>query len=128
MRSFYSFVKTITRSFAKSHLGIGMKPVILKVVDRKNKSWSVNYSFKGSNKARFGDGWKAFARDTAIKIGDICAFAMTKTIKSIVFEVTIYREIGNTDFTSLPGKRCSQLYLFSLPVRHHIIFHYQLGY
>lgn len=54
-------------------------------------------------RARFQTGWREFAQDNDLKVGDVCAFVLTKSIR-IIFEVSIFRknEIGNSSL--LPGK------------------------
>ena len=78
--------------------------MILKVQD--GRTWSVKYSFKlynGCPKFIFNCGWKAFARDNCLKVGDVCIFVLTKSI-GILFEVSILCENVVANSTALPGK------------------------
>lgn len=42
-------------------------------------------------KAKFEYGWKAFAQDNDLKVGDVCVFVLTKSIE-ISFDIAIFRE------------------------------------
>lgn len=47
--------------------------------------------WKKSKKAKFEYGWKAFAQDSDLKVGDVCVFVLSKSIE-ISFEVAIFGE------------------------------------
>lgn len=76
--------------------------MILKVHGR---TWSVNYSFGIygiNNKAKFEYGWKVFAKDNDLKVGDVCVFVLTKSIEKL-FEVSIFRENGRANSSVSPA-------------------------
>ncbi|POO02661.1 B3 DNA binding domain containing protein [Trema orientale] len=88
--------------FATKYLRSKNMDVILKVSD--GRTWSVKYSFRlwnGSPKAKFDRGWKAFARENDLKVGDVCVFVLTKRT-GILFEVTIFSENGVANSNVLP--------------------------
>ncbi|XP_062102227.1 B3 domain-containing transcription factor VRN1-like [Humulus lupulus] len=91
--------------FAKDYLLSISKhqDVILKVKD--GRTWSVKYySRKGrrSSKTRFECGWRAFAQDNDLKVGDVCVFVMRKSIGIILFEVIFYKN-GAANSSMLPA-------------------------
>ncbi|XP_062075325.1 putative B3 domain-containing protein REM15 [Humulus lupulus] len=105
-----SFVGTklnmiIPSVFAKHYLLSTSKhqDVILKVQD--GRTWSMKYYFRShgmSPKTRFEGGWKAFAEDNNLKLGDVCAFVLRKSTGIMLFEVVIFCENGVTNSPMLP--------------------------
>lgn len=63
-----------------------------------------------SPKTRFEGGWKAFAEDNNLKLGDVCAFVLRKSTGIMLFEVVIFCENGVANSPMVPGKH--ELYLF----------------
>ncbi|KAM6564452.1 hypothetical protein CsatB_024450 [Cannabis sativa] len=57
------------------------------------ESWSVHYKVIGGSKAaQFGHGWKAFAVDNSLEVGDICRFELTNSYgNEISFRVSIVK-------------------------------------
>ncbi|GMN63964.1 hypothetical protein TIFTF001_033019 [Ficus carica] len=51
--------------------------------------------------AKFEYGWKAFARDSDLKVGDVCVFVLIKSI-GISFDVAIFRENETEKSVVLP--------------------------
>ncbi|XP_062086402.1 putative B3 domain-containing protein REM15 [Humulus lupulus] len=105
-----SFVGTklnmiIPSVFAKNYLLSTSKhqDVILKVQD--GRTWSVKYYFRShgrSPKTRFEGGWKAFAEDNNLKLGNVCAFVLRKSTGIMLFEVVIFCENGVANSPMLP--------------------------
>ncbi|KAF4390218.1 hypothetical protein F8388_019873 [Cannabis sativa] len=54
---------------------------------------------------RIEGGWKAFVQDNDLKVGDVCAFVLRKSIGIILFEVVIFHENGvaNSPIVPIPG-------------------------
>ncbi|KAM6591508.1 hypothetical protein CsatA_014113 [Cannabis sativa] len=57
------------------------------------ESWSVHYRVVGgSNAAEFREGWKAFALENSLEVGDICKFELTNSYgNEISFRVSIVK-------------------------------------
>ncbi|XP_060970503.1 B3 domain-containing protein REM19-like [Cannabis sativa] len=92
--------------FAKTYLSKS-QDVILKVQNGR-RTWSVDYicrQYKGSSSTRFDCGWKAFVRDNDLKVGDVCAFVLKKSIGIILFEVVIFHGDGVANSPVLTGKQ-----------------------
>ncbi|KAF4395219.1 hypothetical protein F8388_001606 [Cannabis sativa] len=107
-----SYNMIIPFGFAKYHLLSHSKhheDVILKVAEDE-RFWPVrcNYrQYNGHSQIRFESGWRAFAMDNDLKVGDVCIFVMRKNIVITSFEVTIYkngvRNSPNLPATSVPN-------------------------
>ncbi|POO02687.1 B3 DNA binding domain containing protein, partial [Trema orientale] len=101
-------------NFAKKHLKKRNEDVILKLPNGK-KTWLVKYFFGEHKKAAplFRGGWKAFARDNDLKVGDVCVFVLLEGEVKVSFEVLIFRDRGISnapmspahDETSTPSDR-----------------------
>ncbi|XP_041002014.1 B3 domain-containing transcription factor VRN1-like isoform X1 [Juglans microcarpa x Juglans regia] len=77
-------------SFAKSYLNKKVDDIILRVSD--GRYWSVKYIFQMSatmSRGVFGCGWRVFARDNNLEVGDVCVFELIKGIKTS-FQVVIF--------------------------------------
>ncbi|XP_062102235.1 B3 domain-containing transcription factor VRN1-like isoform X1 [Humulus lupulus] len=78
--------------------------VILKV--QNGRTWPVKYyyrHYKGHSKIRFECGWRAFAQDNNLKVGDVCVFVMRKSIGIMLFEVVIFYKNGEASSPMLPA-------------------------
>ncbi|GMN29833.1 hypothetical protein TIFTF001_002579 [Ficus carica] len=88
--------------FATKYLGDKRAFVILKVGN--GMTWPVIYTFgvyRKNRKAKFEYGWKAFAQDNDLKVGDVCVFVLTKSI-GISFDVAIFHENETEKLVVLP--------------------------
>ncbi|KAM6566796.1 hypothetical protein CsatA_025924 [Cannabis sativa] len=79
-----SYSMVVPFSFAKNHLLSVSKhaDVILKV--QGERIWPVRYYYRkytGRSQFRFAWGWKAFAIDNDLKVGDVCVFVKRQNIK-----------------------------------------------
>ncbi|KAF4393185.1 hypothetical protein G4B88_001919 [Cannabis sativa] len=108
--SFSTFVlKIIPSIFASQYLLNNINKhgdVILKVED--GRTWSVRYCFsrrKRASKTKFQRGWKAFAQENDLKVGDVCAFVLRESIGIMLFEVVIF--CGNGVQKSAMPKSCN---------------------
>ncbi|KAM6564472.1 hypothetical protein CsatB_024470 [Cannabis sativa] len=92
--------------FAKYYLlssSSNCQDVILKVQD--GRTWSAKYYVRldrGSPKARLEHGWKEFAIHNDLKVGDICAFVLRKSIGVMLFEVVTFSGNGVVNSPLLP--------------------------
>ncbi|RYR32298.1 hypothetical protein Ahy_A10g046890 [Arachis hypogaea] len=68
-----------TAKYLKKHA-----TAILEVHDG-GRTWAVTYSF-----GKFSSGWKRFAKDNSLNVGDICVFELTNP-KDLYFKVSITR-------------------------------------
>ncbi|KAL4302485.1 hypothetical protein GQ457_10G015050 [Hibiscus cannabinus] len=59
----------------------------------KGKSWPMRIITCSDRAGRFSSGWKAFALENKLRVGDVCVFEMIK--KNSVFKVSIFRD-GST--------------------------------
>ncbi|KAL4653423.1 hypothetical protein ACB092_01G302100 [Castanea dentata] len=69
------------------------------------RTWSVKFSFYeaiAQTKAMFQQGWKEFARDNNLKVGDVCIFELTNGIE-VAFKVAIFRAANDIDCPLLNG-------------------------
>ncbi|XP_057432185.1 B3 domain-containing transcription factor VRN1-like [Lotus japonicus] len=70
--------------FARTHLKMKKGDIRLERLD--GRTWKVYYSF-----FKLGGGWKKFATDNNLKVGDICVFELTKreplSLKVLIFPV-----------------------------------------
>ncbi|KAM6591518.1 hypothetical protein CsatA_014123 [Cannabis sativa] len=106
-KSHYNMV--IPSFFAKEYLfkiSSSSQDVILKVQD--GRTWSVKYYVRPdrvTSKTRIKRGWKAFVQDNDLKVGDVCAFVLRKSIGIVLFEVVIFHENGvaNSPMFPIPG-------------------------
>ncbi|KAF4390224.1 hypothetical protein F8388_019879 [Cannabis sativa] len=77
--------------------------MILKVQD--GRTWSVKYYVRPdrvTSKTRIERGWKAFVEDNYLKVGDVCAFVLRKSIGIVLFEVVIFHKNGVANSPMLP--------------------------
>ncbi|XP_060959596.1 B3 domain-containing transcription factor VRN1-like [Cannabis sativa] len=98
--------KVIPSFFAKEYLfriSSSSQDMILKVQD--GRTWSVKYYVRPdrvTSKTRIERGWKAFVEDNYLKVGDVCAFVLRKSIGIVLFEVVIFHENGVANSPMLP--------------------------
>ncbi|KAM6591519.1 hypothetical protein CsatA_014124 [Cannabis sativa] len=101
-----SYAKVIPSFFAKEYLfriSSSSQDVILKVQD--GRTWSVKYYVRPdrvTSKTRIKRGWKAFVQDNDLKVGDVCAFVLRKSIGIVLFEVVIFHENGVANSPMFP--------------------------
>ncbi|XP_060959594.1 B3 domain-containing protein Os03g0619600 isoform X3 [Cannabis sativa] len=106
-----SYNMAIPFLFAKNHLRLSKhEDVILKVQDER--IWPARYyyrKYKGCSQTRFEWGWKAFAIDNDLKVGDVCVFVKRKNIGILLFEVvTLYKnEVPNSSVLPAANNRTS---------------------
>ncbi|KAF4392580.1 hypothetical protein G4B88_015223 [Cannabis sativa] len=92
--------------FAKEYLfriSSSSQDMILKVQD--GRTWSVKYYVRPdrvTSKTRIERGWKAFVEDNYLKVGDVCAFVLRKSIGIVLFEVVIFHKNGVANSPMLP--------------------------
>ncbi|KAM6591511.1 hypothetical protein CsatA_014116 [Cannabis sativa] len=101
-----SYSMVVPFSFAKNHLPSVSKheDVILKVQDER--IWPVRYYYRkyaGHSQFRFEWGWKAFARDNDLKVGDVCVFVKRQNIGIMLFEVVTFYKNGVPNSPVLPA-------------------------
>ncbi len=61
--------------------------------DSDGRNWTVMYAcamVNGQREGRFNGGWKAFAQDNNLELGDVCAFELIKG-NVMSFKVVIFR-------------------------------------
>lgn len=66
-------MQTVPTIFARNHLPQRNTKIILR--NSEDKSWEMNYINNGRNH-KFSGGWRDFARDNKLKVGDICIFEL----------------------------------------------------
>ncbi|XP_062083543.1 B3 domain-containing transcription factor VRN1-like [Humulus lupulus] len=92
----------ISTIFATNHLidKLGPKKCgTLKLKVPGGKTWSANFTYcksKGVVTAKFASGWKAFAQENSLDIGDVCVFVLTND-REVTFDVIIYRKNQNAN-------------------------------
>ncbi|CAN0840965.1 Putative B3 domain-containing protein Os03g0621600 [Linum grandiflorum] len=80
----------IPGKFSKKYIGESDDCVILKM---GLKTWDVKLNRHGG-KIRYlklSSGWKQFARDNSLRVGDKCVFQLLEKLHTLVFEVSIVR-------------------------------------
>uniref|UniRef100_A0A2N9JCA9 TF-B3 domain-containing protein n=1 Tax=Fagus sylvatica TaxID=28930 RepID=A0A2N9JCA9_FAGSY len=89
----YLKILDIPTKFVKRYLNRTQGNVILWVSDGRN--WTVRYTCHVAaeqRKGKFKCGWRAFAQDNNLKVGDVCAFELIKgtqmSFKVVIFHVT----------------------------------------
>ncbi|PPD78323.1 hypothetical protein GOBAR_DD24750 [Gossypium barbadense] len=100
-----AFHANVPFTFARTYFTWKEADVILK--DRDGRTWPIH--LKVYNKyhcTSFGRGWKAFAIDNDLRVGDSCAFELLER-PEISFRVTIFRnpEDSNDRHTSTRGSK-----------------------
>lgn len=66
----------------------------------------MKYAFEahyGSSTARYRSGWKDFAQDNNLGVGDVCIFVLRNRVK-LLFEVLILRLSGDSKAPISPGE------------------------
>nr|XP_023891770.1 B3 domain-containing transcription factor VRN1-like isoform X2 [Quercus suber] len=93
---------SISSSFAKKYMRkMSGEFVILRSFN--GGTWSVKFSFfKAQTNAKFRQGWKKFARDNNLKVGDVCIFELINGVE-VAFKVSIFRAANDIDCPLLNG-------------------------
>ncbi|KAL4653426.1 hypothetical protein ACB092_01G302500 [Castanea dentata] len=93
---------SIPSSFAKKYMRkMSGEFVILRYFN--GGTCSVKFSFyKAQTKAKFRQGWKKFARDNNLKVGDVCIFELINGVE-VAFKVAIFRAANGIDCPLLNG-------------------------
>ncbi|XVF41606.1 hypothetical protein PTKIN_Ptkin01aG0292800 [Pterospermum kingtungense] len=78
------------KSFCKEYIKCIPQDVTLKV---EEKLWPIRIrlSNRFERAAKLGTGWRAFAAENNLQVGNVCVFEMIKR-KNIVLEVSIFRD------------------------------------
>lgn len=66
-------MQTVPTIFARNHLPQRNTKIILR--NSEDTSWEMKYINNGRNH-KFSGGWRDFARDNKLKVGDICIFEL----------------------------------------------------
>ena len=66
--------------------------------------------------ARLACGWREFAHDNNLEVGDVCVFVLLEA-KMVSFEVSIFRTNENSEPPDSPGELRIILYCFILTRR-----------
>ncbi|XP_074352722.1 B3 domain-containing protein LOC_Os12g40080-like [Apium graveolens] len=82
----------VKKDFLKSYIGKGVVEVLLLRVGAK--TWPVKCSVY-SKRVSLSWGWKEFAKDNAIAVGDVCVFELVKPSKKLI-NVVIFRATSST--------------------------------
>ncbi|XP_065617635.1 B3 domain-containing protein REM16 [Quercus suber] len=93
---------SISSSFAKKYMRkMSGEFVILRSFN--GGTWSVKFSFfEARTNAKFRQGWKKFARDNNLKVGDVCIFELINGVE-VAFKVSIFRAANDIDCPLLNG-------------------------
>ncbi|XWS33686.1 hypothetical protein CRYUN_Cryun22dG0104200 [Craigia yunnanensis] len=97
-----SYVQThalcITNQFARKHFKSTLTNVDVILCLSNGKSWPAEYHQRsvGNPNGRICNGWRAFAKDNNLKIGDVCVLEMTDDTK-ISFKVFIFQAIADAN-------------------------------
>ncbi|KAK7256215.1 hypothetical protein RIF29_29653 [Crotalaria pallida] len=84
--------------FCKRHFDLDKKggDINLQVSNDRVRVWQARYLKRAKrNMFLLSGGWKAFAKDNNLKVGDICIFELIEKI-TLTFHVHIFREIDNS--------------------------------
>ncbi|RVW70813.1 B3 domain-containing transcription factor VRN1 [Vitis vinifera] len=84
---------TVPFRFLKRHFRTDNTNTTLSVSD--GRAWSIKY-IMGARSAHFSAGWRKFAEDNSLEVGDVCAFELVKCTETSL-KVVIFRkkEDGN---------------------------------
>ncbi|KAK4603640.1 hypothetical protein RGQ29_012233 [Quercus rubra] len=93
---------SISSSFAKKYMRkMSGEFVILRSFN--GGTWCVKFSFyKAQTKAKFRQGWKKFAQDNNLKVGDVCIFELINGVE-VAFKVSIFQAANDIDCPLLNG-------------------------
>ncbi|KAK4603642.1 hypothetical protein RGQ29_012235 [Quercus rubra] len=93
---------SISSSFAKKYMRkMSGEFVILRSFN--GGTWSVKLSFyEAQTNAKFRQGWRKFARDNKLKVGDVCIFELINGVE-VAFKVSIFRAANDIDCPLLNG-------------------------
>ncbi|XP_038722732.1 B3 domain-containing protein Os03g0619800-like [Tripterygium wilfordii] len=97
------YTLSIPRDFARKHIGKKNINVTLCVSD--GRKWSAKYfyyPYLPTPTTVIRNGWKYFANDNSLKVGDVCAFEMIRT-RRIKFKVFIFRVDENPNLQTSLG-------------------------
>ncbi|XP_048227569.1 B3 domain-containing transcription factor VRN1 isoform X3 [Ricinus communis] len=95
--------EAIPASFVNKYFNKQCDNAILSTVD--GKSWSVVYNYDVTNRkprARMSHGWKEFAHENHLQIGDVCVFELINRAKTTL-KVFIFRCIKDEKINPSPG-------------------------
>ncbi|KAI4357357.1 hypothetical protein L6164_001310 [Bauhinia variegata] len=82
------YILNLPSNFSKQHMGAKNGCASL-MVSGESRTWTIKYHFNLATKQSIlTTGWKAFARDNKLKVGDICVFELINRI-DMSFVVTI---------------------------------------
>lgn len=86
-------LQTVPFRFLKRHFRTDNTNTTLSVSD--GRAWSIKY-IMGARSAHFSAGWRKFAEDNSLEVGDVCAFELVKCTETSL-KVVIFRkkEDGN---------------------------------
>lgn len=85
---FFPFNQEISKKYADVYLPFEDGTVVLQ---HHGKSWNVRCCLTKQNSKRFLKGWRQFAGDNKLHLGDICLFDLLKDKKKYVMDVHIIR-------------------------------------
>lgn len=89
--------------FATTYFTQKEADVVLK--DRDGRTWPVHLKvYQKYRCTRFGCGWKAFAIDNDLRVGDSCAFELLEG-PEILFRVTVFRNPEDSNDCHTSGTR-----------------------
>ncbi|KAI4357343.1 hypothetical protein L6164_001299 [Bauhinia variegata] len=110
----YKLKQTVPLEFAKKYFNIekntiGKNAMLVKLQRIDGKSWSVKCKSRLSDRKprlEFHHGWKQFAVDNDLRIGDVCVFELIHRIE-LIFDVTIFRDTngGTQSIYSAQGSK-----------------------
>ena len=95
--------------FSRRYLKKKQGAVLLKVLN--GRTWSAMYNVSleyNKRRATMQNGWRSFATDNSLEVGDVCVFELIKNIR-ITFNVHIFRAAEN------PSRQPSQGILTGSP-------------
>jgi len=95
--------QNIPSLFCKTHFDLNKKRGDIQLQVLNGRVWSATYSIRMCAKGlkfELTTGWKAFAKDNNLKVGDVCKFELiSSTI--LTFIVHIFRETDNDNTNCL---------------------------
>ncbi|XP_059310676.1 uncharacterized protein LOC132062041 [Lycium ferocissimum] len=103
MRPSYVFLRTdlsVPSTFARKYFLENSGDLVLHVPGRG--TWSVKCTL-GSFNAKIHSGWREFAADNELKIGDVCIFEVIKGTPLLI-DVTIFPAAGSTPMQKIAGE------------------------
>jgi len=99
----FSFAwQNIPSEFGKRHLlGLGKKQGDIHLRLSNGRVWPARYQIRKGNRKEdkfemYSSGWKTFAEDNNLKVGDVCTFELFSTSTILTFIVHIFRDSFET--------------------------------